>query len=200
MIAWWHFVLFFFFWQHHKFQSLSLFHEWHLSGWPTWWILISSPFTPEAMHSFAEVLIFIIIHRHDPRRRLPMIKVWNWNCRTDNPRLLRTGTNTTFPGFFRSSPDIRDFTQWRRECLTTAFATERNWDDNLVLSTVKLRYATMVFRTAFRTFGAKYKTQFSVLSCLCLSACYVLFVKLIILKPGLIISDNFIRYALFKRS
>ena len=58
--------------------------------------------------------------------------------------------------------DIRDFTQWRRECLTTAFATERNWDDNLVLSTVKLRYATMVFRTAFRTFGAKYKTQFSV--------------------------------------
>ena len=32
----------------------------------------------------------------------------------------------------------RDFTQRRRECLTTAFATERNWDDNLVLSTVKV--------------------------------------------------------------
>ena len=34
---------------------------------------------------------------------------------------------------------IRDFTQRRREGLTTAFATERNWDDDLVLSTVKLR-------------------------------------------------------------
>ena len=50
----------------------------------------------------------------------------------------------------------------KKEGLTTAFATERNWDDNLVLSTVMSLYATMVFRTAFRTFGAKYKTQFSV--------------------------------------
>ena len=41
-----------------------------------------------------------------------------------------------------------------------AFAAERNWDDNLVLSTVKLRYATMVFRTAFRTFGAKCKNNY----------------------------------------
>ena len=39
----------------------------------------------------------------------------------------------------------RDFTQRRREGLTTAFPTESNWDDDLVLSTVKLRYATMVF-------------------------------------------------------
>ena len=38
------------------------------------------------------------------------------------------------------------------------FAPKRHWDDNLVLSTVKLRYATMVFRTAFHTFGAKYNT------------------------------------------
>ena len=43
---------------------------------------------------------------------------------------------------------IRDLSQRRRKGLTTAFATQRNWDDYL-LSTVKLRYATMVFRTAF---------------------------------------------------
>ena len=101
-ITWLHGDIFFFvfFWQHHKFQSLSLFHEWHLSGWPSRWSLTSSPFTPETMLSFAVVLIFKIIQRHDLRRRLQMIKVWNWNCRTDNPRLLITGTNTTFPGFW----------------------------------------------------------------------------------------------------
>lgn len=31
----------------------------------------------------------------------------------------------------------------------TVFATERNWDENIVLSTVQLRYKTTVFRAAF---------------------------------------------------
>ena len=31
----------------------------------------------------------------------------------------------------------------------TAFATERNWDENIVWSTVKLRYTTTAFRAAF---------------------------------------------------
>ena len=48
-------------------------------------------------------------------------------------------------GSFVLTCDNRDFTQRRRKGLTTAFPTESNWDDDLVLSTVKLRYATMVF-------------------------------------------------------
>ena len=47
------------------------------------------------------------------------------------------------PDYFTTVIDIRDFTQRRRKGLTTAFLTESNWDDDLVLSTVKLRYVTI---------------------------------------------------------
>ena len=51
---------------------------------------------------------------------------------------------------------MRDFTQRRREAFTTAFATERVWGDNLGLSTVECRYATMDFRTALLARNAKH--------------------------------------------
>ena len=48
----------------------------------------------------------------------------------------------------RSVINIRDSMQQRREAFMTAFATEKDRGDNLSLSTVELRYATMDFRTA----------------------------------------------------
>ena len=52
--------------------------------------------------------------------------------------------------------EIRDFTQRKREAFTKAFATERDWGDNLGPSTVEVRNDG--FQEDAFAFGAKCKT------------------------------------------
>ena len=83
--------------------------------------------------------------------------------RNQSRKLCGTNGSIDIMNSGHSVYDIRDFTQRRREGLTTAFATEMNWDDDLVLSTVKLRYATFSGRrSVLLARNAKHNSRFSV--------------------------------------